>query len=1112
MKAIACWNKSDAEKILRTEALQGDAAVFAAIHTPLRSIKVSGPLAASLSETSEHSVLSLLSATEREHALCVVRGHPGTGKSHLIRWLRAHWNVEGDEPFLVPRTDGSLTGTLRRLREQLGSEYESLFAGLADESRVALAGRANDFQSRIANSLREGYYEGTPPVHAEFCARNKVYDLIGSQRVLEKWSAPRRILQILSGSGADGEHSERDQESAKFFLKDIAELAHAAFAERALSPAAGLFRTPLHREAQKLQPLLEAGRSDAEIRKTLGDDAIPNSLKLVEALNARRNDAVRDLLGLGRHALKDLFRKLRIELKARGKRLVLMLEDVTSFEGVDDQLIEAVIQRADVEGNEDLCRLVAICGVTPDYYEEELSKLGNVVDRIDLHVVLEGDGNVLATEETRRTFAGRYLRAIRAGVPALSTSTAPPNRCSHCVQRSECHRAFGVARVDEDEVGLYPFNARALNTLFEELEDAKSRGKLVQTPRGFLKAVLAPTLFEPQHLVDGGFPTAQVETTWHPERARHRLGPAGGVMGRALEARTAGLGPEDQQRVRRLMAWWGEWKAPQTARDDESGELTFGTVPKGVFDTFQLPWVGDESAPVIVKADHPEKARTSDGAATAPEVLPRGRSSHPPAVTNAPLAGTRDAPGVDDKKEDRREEKKKKPEKRFRASGADERSSQLATWRDGGALENDGFWNGQLARLVAALPWAELEIDPWTQQEFFTPELVTLDGTTGRRLTTYFFVPREDVIANGLEALASLDSDPETSPEPNWYSVAECMRRLGELAREHVQRLFQNEKEARWDFRPRLAQALLARAYIRGRTRPDAPLIDQWAVVLERGGEITDFGRERVDSWLAWEKETRLVADLPNLFELALVAGSPDDKADRRSTLLDVSTVAAALVRFSRTLRFDDEGPAQELRGDKFVLIRKFLEWTKAPTQIDKVARFERDRLRRMLDAIDAAAGRRSMSEHLEEARTVLNTATAQALDLVPHHAVEWQKLCTEIFGSAETPSLDPMWERVDREVEALTADSAEGPRVDALAGPEALSWCLSRRADEISKAHSQLNRLDALIAKLTADLKNRVDTKLGGADDLEKQLSKVANTLTEALDRIDSLLEVAGE
>ena len=1107
MKAIACWNKSDAEKILRTEALQGDAAVFAAIHTPLRSIQVSGPLAASLSETSERSVLSLLSATEREHALCVVRGHPGTGKSHLIRWLRAHWNVEGDEPFLVPRTDGSLTGTLRRLREQLGSEYESLFAGLADESRVALAGRANDFQSRIANSLREGYYEGTPPVHAEFCARNKVYDLIGSQRVLEKWSAPRRILQILSGSGADGEHSERDQESAKFFLKDIAELAHAAFAERALSPAAGLFRTPLHRESQKLQPLLEAGRPDAEIRKTLGDDAIPNSLKLVEALNARRNDAVRDLLGLGRHALKDLFRKLRIELKARSKRLVLMLEDVTSFEGVDDQLIEAVIQRADVEGNEDLCRLVAICGVTPDYYEEELSKLGNVVDRIDLHILLEGDGNVLATEDARRTFAGRYLRAIRAGVPALSTSAAPPNRCSQCVQQLECHRAFGVARVDEDDVGLYPFNARALNTLFEELEDAKSRGKLVQTPRGFLKAVLGPTLFEPQHIIDGAFPTAQVETTWHPERARHRLGPAGGVMGRALEARTEGVGVEDQQRVRRLVAWWGDWKVPRTAIVPECGDLAFGGVSKAVFDTFRLPWVGDES-PAPGPGPGPGPSPGPDpGPSPGPDPGPRpgpapGPSPGPdpgarPGPAPGPSPGAGPGPG---------------PKKRFRASDADERSSQLGTWRDGGSLENDGFWNAQLARLVAALPWAELEIDPWTQQEFFTPELVTLDGTTGRRLTTYFFVPREDVIANGLEALASLDSDPETSPEPNWYSVAECMRRLGELAREHVRRLFQNEKAARWDFRPRLAQALLARAYIRGRTRPDAPLIDQWAVVLERGGEITDFGRERVDSWLAWEKETRLVSDLPNLFELALVAGSPDDKADRRSTLLDVSTVAAALLRFSRTLRFDDEGPAQELKGDKFVLIRKFLEWTKAATQIDKVARFERDRLRRMLDAIDAAAGRRSMSEHLEEARTVLNTATAQALDLVPHYAVEWQKLCTEIFGSAETPSLDPMWERVDREVEAMTADGAEGPRVDALAGPDALTWCLSRRADEISKAHGQLNRLDALIAKLTADLKSRVDTKLGGADDLEKQLSKVANTLTEALDRIDSLLEGEGE
>src|SRR3546814_14601016 len=63
------------------------------------------------------------------------------------------------------------------------------------------------------------------------------------------------------------------------------------------------------------------------------------SMQLMQALNLRRNDAVQNLLGVSAEGLKTLFRQVRQALAVRGQRLVLLLEDITSWEGIDDSLI-----------------------------------------------------------------------------------------------------------------------------------------------------------------------------------------------------------------------------------------------------------------------------------------------------------------------------------------------------------------------------------------------------------------------------------------------------------------------------------------------------------------------------------------------------------------------------------------------------------------------------------------------------------------------------------------------------------------------------------------------------------------------------------------------------
>src|SRR5690606_6972993 len=65
----------------------------------------------------ESGLLETLSDSQRTHAFCVVQGDPGSGKSHLIRWLAVHWPKRQDDlVLLLQRADGSLQGALDQLR------------------------------------------------------------------------------------------------------------------------------------------------------------------------------------------------------------------------------------------------------------------------------------------------------------------------------------------------------------------------------------------------------------------------------------------------------------------------------------------------------------------------------------------------------------------------------------------------------------------------------------------------------------------------------------------------------------------------------------------------------------------------------------------------------------------------------------------------------------------------------------------------------------------------------------------------------------------------------------------------------------------------------------
>jgi hypothetical protein len=84
-----CWSSERIVQVINKEAISVEKSDFLATHAPLNSIDYE-IYPQEILDRSENGLLGELNRCnlENRHAFVVVQGIPGTGKSHLIRWLR----------------------------------------------------------------------------------------------------------------------------------------------------------------------------------------------------------------------------------------------------------------------------------------------------------------------------------------------------------------------------------------------------------------------------------------------------------------------------------------------------------------------------------------------------------------------------------------------------------------------------------------------------------------------------------------------------------------------------------------------------------------------------------------------------------------------------------------------------------------------------------------------------------------------------------------------------------------------------------------------------------------------------------------------------------------
>lgn len=423
-----------------------------------------------------HRLVEAIDGSESRNLVMAITGPSGSGKSHLVRWLRAHLDLSDPriEVVYVPRRVTSLREITRLLLAQLGG---SLAKELEDEVERAVASiGAVALAETLLNRLWELLKFRPPPANAQYAeqllplldqsnesaGRGGLAYLLGQDKVRDHLLRPDGILADLARSVL-GTRAGGDTDKPSFTASELD-----------LSRLSGI-RTglPMHASTAFNMLTRETGRGAAAAR-----------------LNGVRDTAIQEVLGMRQgRGLREVFAEARQRL--RDRQLVLMFEDLALMDFVEGAVLDEFANHGDTQH----APLRVVFAVTDDKYatlEETIE--GRVTDRFWIGEVPLHNPATPAELDRRNEFFARYLNAARVGrdfLVAARTAGGPvPNQCVDCTFRMECHDAFGKVDTDIGPIGLYPYNDTALTHGITRQFDDRHRENRLLTPRTVIEQLI----------------------------------------------------------------------------------------------------------------------------------------------------------------------------------------------------------------------------------------------------------------------------------------------------------------------------------------------------------------------------------------------------------------------------------------------------------------------------------------------------------------------------------------------------------------------------------------------------------------------------------------------
>ncbi|MEU2585644.1 protein DpdH [Streptomyces avermitilis] len=562
----ACWEAREAPAIIPVEAESTSNGVFLATHTSIPIVlrdQVDSAIGGTVVD--EHGLRRAVEELPADQPIIPILGKSGTGKSHLIRWLRI--NLKPDDStrlIFVPKHRMSLRGILELILEHATSERAAELRAKVAAATDAAADETTA-QLRLRNELavlvetRGADKDGTPEeneLRAFLASAEGLPALLGDpvfrRRLLaDNGPIARLVREKLSGKGSE------DKEDAFGFSAADLDLS--------------------------VDDVSKAGVDAASVASALASDAPLRDLA-AKMLNEQLGPAVSEVFGIGGDDLKQLLVELRLDLHKQGLDLLLLIEDFSIFQGIQGGLIDAITLLP--TETLALCPMRVVMAVTTGYFVNQMPE--TVYTRTYKVFDLELPADKTAPFDPAG-FAARYLNAVRVGSKEIDkhhledrevldqeTDERPEsNHCLQCPVRDKCHQAFG----EIGGIGLFPFSKTALDRAIR----SQSKGDAF-VARDVLTRVLRPVLQRDQlELDEGRFPSTGFANDFHTGA----LDVLDNVEDH-VQLSTPGDPALSERRIR-MVRFWGPGHGPQNLHPTIHEAFAIPPLPDLTTDQHTLP-------------------------------------------------------------------------------------------------------------------------------------------------------------------------------------------------------------------------------------------------------------------------------------------------------------------------------------------------------------------------------------------------------------------------------------------------------------------------------------------------------------------------------------------
>lgn len=486
-------------QVLRIDSIDSTDSDFLATHVPFRKIVVgtnSGDRFEEVYKSEEDIFKDIFKneLTHNEHQFIIVEGSSGAGKSHFIRWIYAMLSAKEDDDdvvLLIRRSDNTLKGTIRQLLDI--KEVKEISNKEAYE-RLVKANQAiteSKFKSTIYHQFIVEIENDTSEVLGNI-KRKKLIALLNNSTFQER---------LMAAGGPIDRIYSKITNSSSVDLDLIAQFSKA----------------DLTLDIDFVNQLEEADKKAQDFANSLmeGDDE-EFIQKITDYMNSFVETVIQTSAGIEPGDFQQIFKEIRQELKRKGKNLILLIEDITSFTGVNQALLNALVTgHTGSNAVDNLCKLISIVGTTTQYYNQFRD---NYRDRITKQITIH-DGVIGDSKNDLIQFVAKYLNAISLSSNVLDEWVKSGAYLEDMpVHEDNEHQHWDKFKLASGkQISLFPFTQNAIINLYDAMSDHK-------TPRYILRDIVEPAVNEALHDISS-FPKFCLG--WRsllPESVENRIG------------------------------------------------------------------------------------------------------------------------------------------------------------------------------------------------------------------------------------------------------------------------------------------------------------------------------------------------------------------------------------------------------------------------------------------------------------------------------------------------------------------------------------------------------------------------------------------------------------